>query len=294
LSVPARAGTTDDDIDRTRAAIADVAQRWFDSQAQAATLDAQIAELEQQVADARAEADAAGEIAAAQAVELYRTGSTSGLAPVLDTSDALETARRAELLSRADDEAHRAIDELNAAAADLETRQHELEQQRDEQAKVTEDLLAQQAELDAQLDALESKAAKEAEAARAAAARRAAQSRPTRVAAPTNPAPATAIAAAPIADVAPAPTGAVHPRHDEPFLVCTRERESAGDYTAVNPSGYYGAYQFHPTTWDVTASRAGRMDLVGVLPSRAGAYDQDELAWVLYQWQGNRPWNGRC
>jgi hypothetical protein len=62
----------------------------------------------------------------------------------------------------------------------------------------------------------------------------------------------------------------------------------------VSSTGYYGAYQFSSTTWNTAASHAGRMDLIGVLPSQASAYDQDELAWALYQWQGNRPWGGRC
>ena len=66
-------------------------------------------------------------------------------------------------------------------------------------------------------------------------------------------------------------TGGTHPRHDEPFLVCTRARESSGQYGAVNRAGYYGAYQFSPTTWNTTASHAGRLDLVGVLPSQAYA-----------------------
>ena len=86
----------------------------------------------------------------------------------------------------------------------------------------------------------------------------------------------------------------VSPHHNDPFLVCTRARESNGDYSVVSPSGYYGAYQFSPTTWNVTASHAGRLDLVGVLPSHASPYDQDEMAWALYQWQGNGPWGGRC
>jgi len=86
----------------------------------------------------------------------------------------------------------------------------------------------------------------------------------------------------------------VHPRHDEPFLACTRARESGGNYAAVNAAGYYGAYQFAPLTWNTTASHAGRLDLVGVLPSNASAYDQDDLAWVLYQWQGSAPWGSRC
>ena len=98
----------------------------------------------------------------------------------------------------------------------------------------------------------------------------------------------------PVAVTAPAQS-AVSPHHNEPFLVCTRARESSGDYTAVSASGmYYGAYQFLPTTWNVTAAHAGRLDLVGVTPSAAAPYDQDELAWALYLWQGSGPWGGRC
>ena len=86
----------------------------------------------------------------------------------------------------------------------------------------------------------------------------------------------------------------VSPHHDDPFLTCTRARESAGRYGVVSPSGYYGAYQFLPSTWDATAVHAGRRDLVGVLPSLASPFDQDETAWALYQWQGPGPWGGRC
>jgi hypothetical protein len=71
-------------------------------------------------------------------------------------------------------------------------------------------------------------------------------------------------------------------------------RESGGNYGAISPAGYYGAYQFAPTTWNATASHAGRLGLVGVLPSNASVYDQDEMAWTLYQWQGKGPWGGRC
>jgi hypothetical protein len=105
---------------------------------------------------------------------------------------------------------------------------------------------------------------------------------------------------APVVVVAPPPppppsTGGVHPQHNDPFLVCTRMRESSGNYQVVSSDGqYYGAYQFLPSTWDATASHAGRDELIGVLPSRASEYDQDDLAWTLYQWQGKGPWGGRC
>jgi hypothetical protein len=113
--------------------------------------------------------------------------------------------------------------------------------------------------------------------------------RPTVIALTSAPAPPPTTGPA-----APPDTGRVNPHHDDPFLVCTRARESNGDYNVVSSSGYYGAYQFAPTTWNVTASHAGRLDLVDVLPSRAAPYDQDEIAWTLYRWQGAGPWGGRC
>ena len=73
-----------------------------------------------------------------------------------------------------------------------------------------------------------------------------------------------------------------------------RQCESGGRYDINTGNGYFGAYQFLRTTWDVTAIHAGRSDLVGVQPNTASEYDQDDLAWALYQWQGNAPWGGRC
>jgi hypothetical protein len=90
--------------------------------------------------------------------------------------------------------------------------------------------------------------------------------------------------------------------HLHPFLVCTRSHESShappaydNGYAAVDPSGTYrGAYQFSRSTWNNTALRAGRLDLVGVDPAIASVADQDLLALDLYQWQGAGPWLGRC
>jgi hypothetical protein len=90
--------------------------------------------------------------------------------------------------------------------------------------------------------------------------------------------------------------------HMHPFLVCTRAHESSHvppaydtGYAAVNPSGTYrGAYQFSQSTWNNTAMRAGRVDLVGVDPAAASVADQDLLALDLYHWQGAGPWLGRC
>jgi hypothetical protein len=97
----------------------------------------------------------------------------------------------------------------------------------------------------------------------------------------------------PVGDYVPRP--GEHPHHNDPFLVCTRGIESHGNYQAYNGSGpYYGAYQFDQGTWNSTANHAGRGELVGMDPRNASEYDQDDMAWTLYQWRGKGPWMGRC
>ena len=71
-----------------------------------------------------------------------------------------------------------------------------------------------------------------------------------------------------------------------------RYYESTNNYRAYNPGGpAYGAYQFLKPTWNLTANHAGRGDLVGLDPRQASEYDQDDMAWTLYQWQGKRNWS---
>jgi len=82
---------------------------------------------------------------------------------------------------------------------------------------------------------------------------------------------------------------------DRQFLECVKQRESGGDYGAVNPSsGAGGAYQFLQNTWNNTASHAGRGDLVGLPPQYASPYDQDFLAAHLLMWYGRSPWSYSC
>jgi hypothetical protein len=50
--------------------------------------------------------------------------------------------------------------------------------------------------------------------------------------------------------------------------------ESGGDYTAVNPAGYYGAYQFDQSTWDAYAPSGYQ----GVNPAEAPPEVQDATA----------------
>jgi hypothetical protein len=76
------------------------------------------------------------------------------------------------------------------------------------------------------------------------------------------------------------------------FLACVRQRESGGNYSINTGNGYYGAYQFLPSTWNSAARHAGRDDLVGVLPSNASPADQDAVAQDLLDWQGRGPWAG--
>lgn len=84
------------------------------------------------------------------------------------------------------------------------------------------------------------------------------------------------------------------------ILRCIRDAETAGpmngrwDYRAINPAGYYGAYQFGQGTFDGVADRIGRKDLIGVRPDRAEPADQDLLAWKLFQDRGLQPWGTRA
>lgn len=78
------------------------------------------------------------------------------------------------------------------------------------------------------------------------------------------------------------------------FLGCVRNRESRGQYSAVNPSGAAGAYQMMPGTARATANHAGRPDLANRPVTSWSRADQDAMAQHLYSWQGAAPWGGGC
>jgi peptidoglycan hydrolase CwlO-like protein len=304
-AVPAHATTTADQIEATSKAINAAAQRWFSAQADATRIDASITDVEHQIEVAQARMAITRKIATARAVVLYKNADI-GLSSMLG-DNALDSARRAHLANDANAGGNAAIADLTAAVDDLNARHRELEAARTEQHNVLASVSAERATLDAALASVRSVARRQAERALASAHSRAAQltatarvhtlasvsaSVPDALAPPT--APPSQTVAAPSVVSPPANNGRVSAHHDDPFLACTRARESSGQYDVVSPSGYYGAYQFLPSTWDSTAVHAGRLDLVGVLPSHAGEYDQDEMAWALYQWQGKSPWGGRC
>jgi hypothetical protein len=195
---------------------------------------------------------------------------------------------------------------LHAATRDLHRQQHVLEQNRRDQADALAALRDQGGAIDAKLAQAEQleRAAAVASAAAAGSVAATPAATATTGGGATTTAPATTGGGAttgPAAPAAPAPppdysgTAGTSPHHDDPFLTCVRQRESGGRYDAVNPAGpYLGAYQFLQATWNVTASHAGRAELVGVPANVASPYDQDEIAWALYQWQGAGPWGGSC
>jgi septal ring factor EnvC (AmiA/AmiB activator) len=318
--VPSGAQSTTDQIARTRAEIDATAQRWFASREASAKLDSDVAMLERQVRDTRAQVDWTAAMARERAVQLYM-GAGIQLAPLLASDSALDAARHAELLDRANSQSERTIDDLEVVTERLSEQRETLAKRRAEQATLEDRLAGEQAELERQLGLLQAQAQREAELRMKAALEQAAaaarlEAQAQRAGPPPAPAATSASASAAAAapkpppppkrapappprpvpiPAPPPPSNGMNPHHNDPFLVCTRGIESHGNYSVVSASGkYYGAYQFSPTTWDVTASHAGRPELIGVLPSRASVYDQDDLAWTLYQWQGKAPWNGRC
>jgi len=287
----------------TRAAIDETAAQWFAAQNRLNDLDVQIRTLSETLAPTEARVGRLRELAGARAVELYESnpeGLGSMMGTDVMTSDPLEVGRRTALISQANRDDQVVIDELEAAIGDLAARRDALQATRDAQADTLGQLAAKRNELDAQLASLSRQAVRAAAGSELASAVRPDTGTTTpaaTTAAPTAPRPTVPTPAPdpqPV-DTTPPAHAAVSPHHDDPFLACTRARESSGNYAAVSSNGYYyGAYQFLPTTWNSVASHAGRLDLVGVLPSHAAAYDQDEMAWALYTWQGNAPWGGRC
>lgn len=61
------------------------------------------------------------------------------------------------------------------------------------------------------------------------------------------------------------------------WLYALRMCETHGNYQTNTGNGYYGAYQFLPSTWNSIAKRTGRVDLIGVMPHQAAPADQDAM-----------------
>jgi hypothetical protein len=277
---------TDATIEALRRQADRAAEAYFDTLTKAKTLQAQIDDIEarlpQLAADRRELADAVRE----RAVAAYKRRGMR-ITGLLTANDALSALRRSHLLDGLSAADNRAYAELARVTERLENKREKLQSARSSLQSTLEKLERQGDAIDAKLKAAEDRRRRlQAEAAaRATAAARAPSS-------PSAPAPAPAPAPPPITYIG---TPGTHPQHNHPFLVCTRGIESGGNYQAYNPDGpYMGAYQFLQSTWNSTANHAGRSGLVGVRPDHASQYDQDDMAWVLYQWQGSGPWGGRC
>jgi hypothetical protein len=277
--------------------------RYFAALDRVQALDSDIARNQQVVEAMLARAKEARANARARALIAY-TSSGTQLSTLVDGSDTIDTARRAQLIDSVNQRDETVYAKLRAATDALHKQQRVLRDTRAAQ----EDALAQLRDEGAAIDAKLAQAVQKQQEAQAAVAALAAAPATNAPATSGGPAPAaapptspTTATTAPPAAAAPAPppsysgTPGASPHHDDPFLACVRGRESGGNYGAVNPSGpYLGAYQFLQATWNVSASHAGRSDLVGVPANVASAYDQDEIAWTLYQWQGPGPWGGGC
>lgn len=295
----AAAQTASPTLASIRAAVDVTAGQWFAAQSRAADLDRQIQMLTKTLADDQQRVAGVGAVASRRAVQIYEDSSQSfntmfGNTPV-------EVGRRAVLVDQANAAGQHAIDELMASVNDLKARRGDLRTARSDLTGTLRDLAVRRQALDAELTALQLRSTHVAADRAVLAAQIGRAGAAALIEAPTRPATTTPVAlvaqappSAPLSVAAPPDTGAVSPHHDAPFLVCTRARESNGNYTIDSGNGYYGAYQFSRTTWNASASHAGRLELVGVLPSSASEYDQDEIAWALYQWQGSAPWGGRC
>jgi hypothetical protein len=301
-SDPAGAATdAEATVTRLRAEADALSARYFDALAKVVDLDRRVADLETRIPALVDEEVRLRGLTQARAVVAYkRAGNALGV--LIGAQNATAAARRArwlDLLNQRDDVA---AADLRDASAKLTAQRSELRTARDTQVSALDDVKAQGKAIDALLVDAEAQRRAANAAAAAAVAATAPTTAPTTTPAPTlKPAATTPPTTAPSKPVPPTappsytPTLGVHPNHDDPFLVCTRSRESSGNYAAFNPAGpYMGAYQFLQATWNSAAGHAGRLELVNVPPSTASPYDQDDVAWTLYQWQGTRPWAGLC
>jgi hypothetical protein len=81
---------------------------------------------------------------------------------------------------------------------------------------------------------------------------------------------------------APAPEESYGSTETSGTLDQIRQCESGGDYGAVSPEGYGGAYQFDQQTWE---SVGGSGD-----PASASPAEQDQRAQMLLEQSGTSPW----
>jgi peptidoglycan hydrolase CwlO-like protein len=310
----AHAQAAPDPVAAADAAVADLraqadalADHYFETLGRVSEIQQKADEIEAKLPALRTETARLRALTRERAVEAYKRAGRN-LGAVVGARDPLAAARRARWLQRLNERDDAAVTNLQGASAKLDAQRAALRAARDDAERTLADVKAQGDQIDALLAQAEQQRQTAVAAAAAPAVTESAAAggatpsgselaaSPTTTTSPSS----TTTTATPTATPPPppptyVPTPGVHPHHDDPFLVCTRTRESGGNYAAYNPAGpYMGAYQFLQSTWNSAANHAGRTALVGVPPSVASQYDQDDMAWTLYQWQGSRPWGGLC
>lgn len=246
------------------------ANAYLDALIRSQKVDAEITVLEQGLATLEQRVAELRDKARGRAIEAYKRSGTPIAVQIGEHATSMDSARRTVLLDLLATRDNVAAAQLREAREDLDGQRQELKGVQQEHADLLSRLKEDEQRLNTELVSAQNER------------RRAAAGPPV-----TGPTPA------PSSSYAPRP--GEHPQHNHPFLVCTRDIESNGNYRAYNAGGpYLGAYQFLQSTWNSTANHAGRGELVGVDPRDASEYDQDDMAWTLYEWKGKAPWNGRC
>ena len=260
---------------------------YFAALSRFATLTNQINGLEAQLPALRDQEKTRLRAATARAVVAYEGEGAPELGAIINSDSVLTAARQTQWLKVLNGRDNRALVELRRLEDKLRADEKTLRAAQQDAATALAAVQAQGQSIEAKLTAAETRQRQLAAAAAAAPA----------PAASSTPAAGGAGGGAPASGPPPSytPSPGQNPHHDDPFLTCVRLRESGGNYQAYNPAGpYMGAYQFLQSTWDGAANHIGRSSLIGVRPDQASPYDQDDVAWGLYQWQGAGPWGGHC
>ncbi len=285
------AGDANNQVESARRAANAEAGRYMAALSAFEGLKTQAAGVESAITEGEQHAATLRRIVQKRAAHAYMRAGSS-LPSLLSIGDVNDMMRSDKLLTTANLDDSDALSLLNAQQEDLRAQREDLRSLEAQQGNALAALQRASRKADALLaSATRNQADIQSRLAAQAAAKRATQ----------NSAPSSR-RTAPIASVVPAPApsgggagGGGGGGGGDAFLACVRQRESGGNYGVINPAGpWYGAYQFAASTWNITARHAGRLDLVGVLPSNASPADQDAMAWHLYQWQGSGPWGGSC
>jgi hypothetical protein len=259
--------SSDQGVAEAQAKADQAASAYLDALAKSQQVDAEVAQIEQSIGTLEQQFAVLRTDAQVRAIEAYKRSGTPIAVLLGDEAPGMDGARRTVLLDYLNARDDTTAGRYRKVRDGLQGRQRDLKDAQAQQANLVSQLKGEEQRLNGELLAAQNK-------------RRAAAGAPS--AAGLN-----------LGNYVPSP--GEHPHHNDPFLVCTRGIESHGNYQAYNPSGpYLGAYQFTQSTWNGTASHAGRGELVGVDPRNASEYDQDDMAWTLYEWKGKGPWGGRC